>query len=128
MATITKTSHKIAAESFLKLAASGDVRRAFATLAGPGFRHHNVHFAGTADALATAMEDNARQHPHKTLAIRQMAEEGDRVWTLSEVHHEPGDRGAAVVHVFRFEGDRIVELWDLGQELPEGSPNTNGPF
>jgi predicted SnoaL-like aldol condensation-catalyzing enzyme len=128
MATITKTSHKIAAESFLKLAASGDVRRAFATLAGPGFRHHNVHFAGTADALATAMEENARRHPHKTLAIRQMAEEGDRVWTLSEVHHEPGDRGAAVMHIFRFDGDRIVELWDLGQELPEGSPNTNGAF
>ena len=36
MATTT-TSHKTAAQSFLKLAASGDVRRAFSMYAGDGF-------------------------------------------------------------------------------------------
>ena len=29
---------------------------------------------------------------------------------------------------FRFQGDRIVELWDLGQPVPEKSPNENGMF
>jgi predicted SnoaL-like aldol condensation-catalyzing enzyme len=32
------------------------------------------------------------------------------------------------VHIFRFRGDKIVELWDLGQEVPESSPNENGMF
>jgi len=38
------------------------------------------------------------------------------------------DRGAAVVHIFRFEDDRIVELWDLGQAIPQDSPNRHGMF
>jgi hypothetical protein len=38
------------------------------------------------------------------------------------------DRGAALVHVFRFEGDRIAELWDIGQPVPEHSVNAAGMF
>ena len=38
------------------------------------------------------------------------------------------ERGFAVVHIFRFDGDRIVELWDLAQEVPDHSPNANGMF
>jgi len=30
------------------------------------------------------------------------------------------------VHLFRFEGDRIVELWDIGQPIPDSSVNANG--
>jgi len=30
------------------------------------------------------------------------------------------------VHIFRFEGERIAELWDLGQPVPDGSPNEDG--
>ena len=29
---------------------------------------------------------------------------------------------------FRFEDDRIAELWDLAQEVPAETPNTNGMF
>ena len=40
----------------------------------------------------------------------------------------PQDRGAAVVHLFRFENDRIIELWDVGQALSPESPNQYGMF
>jgi len=50
------------------------------------------------------------------------------VATLAHVRHKKGEPGAAVVHVFRFEGDRIAELWDVGQEVPADSPNQNGMF
>lgn len=36
--------------------------------------------------------------------------------------------GVAVVHIFRFEDDRIAELWDIGQPAPESSPNSPGMF
>ena len=127
MATAT-TSHKTAAQSFLKLAASGDVRRAFSMYAGDGFRHHNPFFPGTAEALMAAMEENARQHPEKTIEIRRLLEEDDQVCVLSLVRMKPGDRGVALVHIFRFEHDRIVELWDIGQPIPDNSPNANGMF
>ena len=127
MATAT-TSHKTAAQSFLKLAASGDVRRAFSMYAGDGFRHHNPFFPGTAEALMAAMEENARQHPEKTIEIRRLLEEDDQVCVLSLVRMKPGDRGVALVHIFRFEHDRIVELWDIAQPIPDNSPIANGMF
>jgi hypothetical protein len=34
----------------------------------------------------------------------------------------------AAVHIFRFEQDRIVELWDVAQPLSKDSPNQNGMF
>lgn len=34
----------------------------------------------------------------------------------------------AVVHIFRFENSKIVELWDLGQVIEMNSPNCNGMF
>ena len=30
--------------------------------------------------------------------------------------------------IVRFEGDRIVELWDIGQPVPAESVNANGMF
>jgi predicted SnoaL-like aldol condensation-catalyzing enzyme len=34
----------------------------------------------------------------------------------------------AVVHIFRFDGDKVVELWDLGQLLSKDSRNERGAF
>jgi hypothetical protein len=32
------------------------------------------------------------------------------------------------VHILRFEGSRIGEMWDIGQEIPKESPNALGMF
>lgn len=127
MATAT-TSHKTAAQSFLKMASAGDVRRAFSMYTGDGFRHHNAYVPGTAAALMAAMEENARQHPEKTIEFKRLLEEDDQVCVLSHVRMKPGDPGVALVHIFRFEHDRIVELWDIAQPISENAPNANGMF
>ena len=119
-------SKKETAVSFLQLAASGRAREAFATHAGDRFVHHNPYFEGTAEALLTAMDENARQNPEKRLEVLRTLEEGNLVAVHSFVRHKPGDRGAMLVHIFRFVNDRIVELWDIGQEVPADSVNTNG--
>jgi predicted SnoaL-like aldol condensation-catalyzing enzyme len=74
------------------------------------------------------MEQNARQNPEKVLDVKRAIAEGDWVVVHSHVKQNPGDPGAAVVHIFRFENGRIVELWDVGQPLPETSPNQYGMF
>jgi predicted SnoaL-like aldol condensation-catalyzing enzyme len=121
-------SNKDAAVSFLKLAASGQVREAYAKFIGAGFRHHNAFFEGSAEALMAGMEENARQNPTKVLEVKRAIAEGELVVVHSHVRQKPGDLGAAVVHIFRFEEGRIVELWDLGQPVPEKSPNQYGMF
>lgn len=114
--------------SFLRLVASGKVREAYRSHIGPGFRHHNPFFRGDADSLMLAMEENAEKNPQKILEVKRALEEGDFVMVHSHVKQNPGDSGVAVVHIFRFQDGRIVEFWDLGQAIPENSPNENGMF
>ena len=33
-----------------------------------------------------------------------------------------------VIHIFRFEGDKIIESWEASQEALKDSPNDNGLF
>ena len=121
-------SKKNSAISFLELAAAGRIRDAYAKYVGAGFRHHNPFFAGDAQALMMGMEENARQNPDKRFHVLRALEDGDFVAVHSHVQQKPADQGAVVVHLFRFDGDRIVELWDVGQPVPAESVNTNGMF
>ena len=121
-------SRKEAAIEFLTLVASGDVREAYQQYVGKGFRHHNPYFRGDAASLMEAMEQNAAKNPNKEFEVQRALQDGDHVAVLSRVRQTPGDRGGAVVHIFRFEGDRIVEFWDIGQAVPESDVNENGMF
>ena len=121
-------NNKENAISFLEMAASGNVSEAYSKFVGVDFRHHNAFFEGTAQALQAGMEENARQNPTKVFEIKRVIAEGDLVVTHSHVRQKPGDLGAAVVHIFRFENGKIVELWDLGQPIPAESINKNGMF
>lgn len=114
--------------AFLEAAAAAQVRQVFERLVVPGFKHHNPFFKGDATSLMEAMEQNARKNPNKVLEIQTTIEEGDRVAVFSRVRQSPEDIGGAVVHIFRFEGERIVELWDVGQAVPKESVNENGMF
>ena len=121
-------SNKAAAVSFLKLAANGKVREAYSKFVGAGFRHHNPFFEGSAEALIAGMEENAHQNPSKVSEVKRVIVEGELVVVHSHVRQKPGDLGIAVVHIFRFEKGRIVELWDVGQPVPDKSPNQYGMF
>jgi predicted SnoaL-like aldol condensation-catalyzing enzyme len=127
-AAVTTQTHKEAAQDFLRLVASGKVREAYDRYIGPEFRHHNAYFKSDAESLRTAMEENAAKTPHKVLTVHRALQDGDLVAVHSHIRQTPEDRGAAVVHVFRFQGDRIAEMWDVGQAVPESSPNELGIF
>jgi predicted SnoaL-like aldol condensation-catalyzing enzyme len=121
-------NNKDAAVSFLQLVGTGHIREAYAKYAAGNFRHHNPHFAGTAEALMIGMEENARQNPDKHLDILRALQDGDLVAVHSYVQHAKDDPGFGLVHIFRFEGERIAELWDLAQPVPAESVNANGMF
>jgi predicted SnoaL-like aldol condensation-catalyzing enzyme len=121
-------SNKGVATSFLNLASSGKVDEAYSKFVGNGFRHHNAFFEGSMESLRAGMKENAIQNPAKVFEVKRVIAEGDFVVTHSYVQQKLGDLGAAVVHIFRFENGKIVELWDLGQPIPEKSPNQYGMF
>ena len=120
--------YKDAAVTFLTMASSGKASEAYSKYIGQGFKHHNPYFEGSAEALQAAMKENAKQNPAKILDVKRVIAEGDFVVIHSHVRQNPEALGVAVVHIFRFEMGQIVELWDLGQAVPEKSLNENGMF
>ena len=123
-----KNSLKEMAVSFLQLVASGEVRDAYHRYIDSNLRHHNPFFRGDADSLMLAMEENATKNPHKILDVKRVIEDGNIVAVHSHIKQNQDDLGGAVVHIFRFHNDLIIELWDVGQPIPENSPNENGIF
>ena len=121
-------SHKSTAISFLRLLIAGKISEAYASYVGQEMRHHNMAFAGDAASLEKAMEDNHHLFPYKIIDIKHNLEDGDLVAVHSHVRLRDKEPGVAVVHLFRFEDDRITEMWDIGQAVPENAPNKNGMF
>jgi predicted SnoaL-like aldol condensation-catalyzing enzyme len=119
---------KTTANQFLELTAAGKVTEAFDLYVGQDFRHHNVNFKGDAYSLKAAMIESAAYLPEKKLEIQFAIQEGNLVSVFSKVTVSPGEPGIALVHFFRFENDKIVELWDLVQASPEEIINENGMF
>lgn len=119
---------KLAAETFLGLVAKGQVEAAFAQFIADELKHHNPYFRGDAQSLMYAMIENSQGFPQKTLEIKHSLQEGDLVAVHSKVRLQKDDQGAALVHIFRFEAGKIVELWDIGQSAPDNSPNQHGMF
>jgi predicted SnoaL-like aldol condensation-catalyzing enzyme len=119
---------KDAAVLFLQLVATGRVQEGYARFIAAEFRHHNPYFKGDAQTLMVAMDQNARQYPSKRLEVYHVLEDGDFVAVHAHVRPRPEDLGFALVHLFRFQGDRIAELWDVSQPVPADSPNDNGMF
>ena len=113
---------------FLRMCARGEVREAYERHVAAGFVHHNAWFPGDRESLLLAMEKGAATEPNKAFEPKQVVDGGDRVAVLSHVVHADAGVEIAVVHILRFEGGRIVELWDIGQEIPKDSPNALGMF
>lgn len=125
---MSTNDYKQIATDFLMLASKGNSKEAFSKYLSKNFKHHNTYFKGDGESLMIAMEDNAMKNPNKTFDIKRSLQDGDLVVTHSYVRQKPRDPGAAVVHIFRFENDKIAELWDLGQAVPLETVNENGMF
>ncbi|MCB9034539.1 MAG: nuclear transport factor 2 family protein [Chitinophagales bacterium] len=119
-------THKEIAVTFLQLVGFGKVKAAFDQFVADDFIHHNQYFEGNRSALQNAMEAAHLQHPNNLLETKYVYEDQNTVIAHSLVKKE--DMDIAVVHIFRFENDKIVELWDLGQVIEKNAPNKNGLF
>jgi predicted SnoaL-like aldol condensation-catalyzing enzyme len=124
----TQAFNKEAATSFLRLVTAGRIREAYDKYVDPGCRHHNPYFKGDTNSLRAGMEENESQFPNKVLQIHRALADGDEVAVHSHVKLKPGEFELAVVHLFRFRDKRIVEMWDVAQQIPSEAVNENGMF
>ena len=113
--------------SFLQDAATGKVDAAYSNVSSD-FRHHNPYFKGDAESLKAGMAEAHEKFPDTTLVVKHVLEDGDLIDVHSHVQHSSNTQPIAAVHMFRFAGDEIAELWDVAMEAPQDSPNENGMF
>jgi len=121
-------SHKERAMQFLQLVVAGRIDEAYERYVDMSGRHHNPSSAAGFPALKQAMVENHAAFPEKRITIRNVISDGNLVAVHSHVELDPGDKHIAVVHIFRFSGKRITEMWDIGQPLPGDAPNNDGAF
>lgn len=95
---------------------------------GPQFVDHNP------EAPADGIEGIKRflgylrsKFPLSHFEIKRVLADGDYVIVHGHGVREPGTRGRAVMDIFRLEQGKIVEHWDVAQEIPEQSRNPH-PF
>ena len=121
-------ARKDAAAQFLKLVVAGRIEEAYDRYVDMRGRHHNPYFPAGFPSLRQAMIDDEGRHPHKELVIQHVLGDGDVAAVHSRLVMGPEAPGMTVVHLFRFEGEKIVEMWDVGAPLPADSPNADGAF
>jgi predicted SnoaL-like aldol condensation-catalyzing enzyme len=71
------------------------------------------------------------EYPNLKLRIKRVIAEGDLVATHAHLDLEPGNPdnpGRALADFFLLEDGKVVEHWDVIQEVPKTSANKNGMF
>ncbi len=119
-------ARKQAAVQFLHLVMAGQIDEAYRRYVDLRGKHHNPFFPAGFPALRKAMNENHIQFPNKQLTVKNVLGDGDLVAVHSHIVLRPSETGIVAVHLFRFHGDKIVEMWDCGQIVPADSPNKDG--
>lgn len=101
---------------------------AVAKYQGPYYRQHNPSAKDGSEPFIGFVKWFAQTYPDARMELKRIIAEGDLVVTHSHLVREPGDRGLAVVDIFRLENGKVVEHWDVVQDIPETSANNNTMF
>jgi predicted SnoaL-like aldol condensation-catalyzing enzyme len=122
----TIEARKRTAVEFLQQVVAGNIEQAYQKYVDPQGKHHNAFFPAGFAALKKAMIENHTQFPNKQITVKNVLGDGDLVAVHSHLVMRTGEPGMVVVHMFRFQGDKVVEMWDLGQAIPADLPNKDG--
>lgn len=95
---------------------------------GPHYIQHNPGAPDGIDGFKAFITQRKEKFPNARSEIKRAFAEGDYV--ILHVHsvREPGERGVAIIDIFRLENGKIVEHWDVVQPVPEKTANNNGMF
>ncbi|MDP1738048.1 MAG: nuclear transport factor 2 family protein [Caulobacter sp.] len=107
-----------------------DKRQAMSRLMdAQGYVQHSPGLENGLESLLELIDGFDRDFPGYAIEVVRVIGEGDLVFAHCHYTYGPADpRGKAIAEIFRFEGDRIVEHWDVIQDVPASSRNSNGMF
>ena len=123
-------TNKDIAVAFYKMAVlEGRIEDAFRLYAGTPYRQHNPLIEDGMEGLKKFFAWILSNHPDARGEIKRVFADGDHVILHSHWHGlSDNPRGEAVVDIFRLEGGKVLEHWDVIQPIPETSANANTMF
>lgn len=95
---------------------------------GPRYIQHNPGAPDGIEGFKAFIALRKEKFANARSEIKRAFADGDYVILHVHAVREPGERGAAVVDIFRLENGKIVEHWDVVQPIPEKTANSNGMF
>jgi predicted SnoaL-like aldol condensation-catalyzing enzyme len=95
---------------------------------GPRYIQHNPSAPDGIEGFKRLVTLLKEKFPNSHSEIKRAIAEGDYVVLHVHSVREPGQRGRAIVDMFRLENGKIVEHWDVIQDIPEKSANDNTMF
>ena len=101
---------------------------AIAKYIGRMYRQHNPMAGDGAEPFIGFVKWFVGSFPDMKVTFKRTIAEGDMVAVHCHITRGKDDRGQAVVDFFRLEDGKIVEHWDVVQEIPEKAENTNTMF
>lgn len=108
------------------------VRASFEKWVDPGYIQHNPYAATGREAAIQFLTKFVEDNPGQRTQIHRIIADGNLVAAHSHGWQEDGTpaqkRGFAVVDMFRVEGCKVMEHWDVISPVPETSANTNTMF
>lgn len=101
---------------------------AAADVVADDYRQHNPDVPDGKAPFVNYFSGFFRDNPQSRAKVIRSAADGDLVWL--QVHSTNGshDRGQAVLDIFRVKNGKIVEHWDIIQDVPEKAANANTMF
>ena len=95
---------------------------------GPRYIQHNPTAPDGIEGFKRLIAFLKEKFPNSRSEIKRVIAEGDIVVLHVHSVREPGQRGRAIVDMFRLENGKIVEHWDVIQDIPEKPANDNTMF
>ena len=101
---------------------------AIAIYSGDMYIQHNPHVGDGKQAFIDYFDKMAAEHPGKRVEVKRAFAEGNHV--ILQCHQIwPEGLEYAGIDIFRLDdAGKVVEHWDVLQELPDHSMNDNGMF
>lgn len=95
---------------------------------GPRYTQHNPVAADGPEGLKAFIQFLRDKFPNSRSEIKRVFADGDYVIVHVHAIREPGTRGRAIIDIFKLENGKVVEHWDVAQDVPEKAANPNGMF
>jgi predicted SnoaL-like aldol condensation-catalyzing enzyme len=95
---------------------------------GSAYRQHNPTAADGAEGLRAFIDFLKTRFPNQRGEIKRVIAEGDLVVLHVHSTRDDDSPGRAIVDIFRVDNGKVVEHWDVIQDIPAQPTNANGMF